>query len=194
MKPKLTIEQLLRWRLARAEAEAPPPPRATFLLELAQPSWEIWPACFQPLVERLSQIQISYGHALAGPRQPHPGPPVPALIVRAGEERETVASVLYLSVRQGRLRLRFLLDAASAQAQEQFEATFIANDSERPLFSTPAILCLDCEYRIDTELSEELSRSWKQLKATARMPFRLILRSGHHQEERDKNVQSIQQT
>jgi len=68
MKPKLTIEQLLRWRLALAEAEAPPPPRATFLLELAQ-------------------------------------------------------------------------------------------------------------HRADTELSEELSRHWKQLKVTDRLPFRLILRS-----------------
>ena len=179
MKPKLTIEQLLRWRLARAEAEAPPPPRAAFLLELAQPWWETWPTCFQALVERVSQIQTVYGHAMAQPRQPHPGHPVPALIVRAGEEIETVTRILYLSVRRGRLRLRFLLDAASAQAQEKFEATFVADHSERPLFSTSAILCLNCQYRIDTELSEELSRHWEQLKVTDRMPFRLILRSDH---------------
>jgi hypothetical protein len=31
-----SLEQLLRWRLAAAEAAAPPPPRAARLLELAR--------------------------------------------------------------------------------------------------------------------------------------------------------------
>jgi hypothetical protein len=177
MKSELNVQQLLRWRLARAEAEAPPAPCASHLLELARPWWETWPDRFQSLVERLGRIQIEYGHAMAEPPQTQRGHPVPALIVRAIEELETSARVLYMYIRDGRLRLRFQLDPASAQAQERFEASFVANDSERPLFSAAAQLSLDSEYCIDAELPEELSRGWAHLKVTDRMPFRLILRS-----------------
>jgi hypothetical protein len=177
MKPQMTIEQLLRWRLARAEAEAPRAPRGADLLELGRPWWETWPDRFQMLVERVGRIQIAYGHATAEPGQTHRGHPVPALIVRAVEELETSACVLYICARNGRLRLRFQLEAASAQGQDKFEVTFIADNSERPLFTAPAILSMDNEYRVDAELSEELARVWEQLKVTDRMPFRLILRS-----------------
>src|SRR5256885_6553362 len=177
MNPKITIEELLRWRAARAEAEAPPAPRAARLLELARPWWEIRPERFQSFVERLGRIHVAYGHAMAEPRQSHTGHPVPALIVRAIEELETSVRVLYLDVRDGRLRLRFQLDAATAQAQDCFEATFVGDRHERPLLSAPAILSVDSEYRIDTELSEDLAHGWEQLKVTDRMPFRLILRA-----------------
>jgi len=63
------------------------------------------------------------------------------------------------------------------QAQESFEVTFVSDKSERPLLSAPAKMSLDSEYRIDSELSEELAHGWGQLKVTDRMPFRLILRS-----------------
>ena len=177
MSTRIEIEELLRWRAARAEAEAPPAPRAARLLEMARPWWEIWPVRFQSFVERLGRIQVAYGHAMAEPRQSHSGHPVPALIVRAVEELETSVRVLYLNVRDGRLRLRFQLDAAIAQAQESFEVTFVAGQSTRPLLSASAILSADNEYRIDTELSEELAPGWEQLRVTDRMPFRLILRS-----------------
>ena len=177
MSTKIPIEELLRWRAAKAEAEAPPAPRAARLLEMARPWWEIWPVRFQSFVERLGRIQVAYGHAMAEPLQSHSGHPVPALIVRAVEELETSVRVLYLNVRDGRLRLRFQLDAATLQAQERFEVTFVSDKPERPLLSAAAILSLDSEYRIDTELSEELAHGWEQLKVTDRMPFRLILRS-----------------
>jgi len=177
MRTKIPIEELLRWRAARAEAEAPPAPRAARLLEMARPWWEIWPVRFQSFVERLGRIQVAYGHAMAEPLQSHSGHPVPALIVRAVEELETSVRVLYLNVRDGRLRLRFQLEAATMQAQERFEVTFVSDKPERPLLSAPAIFSLDGEYRIDTELSEELAHGWEQLKVTDRMPFRLILRS-----------------
>src|SRR5580765_7895823 len=106
MKTKLTIEELLRWRLARAEAEAPPAPRAARLLELARPWWEIWPEQFRILVERLGQVQVA-GHAMAERGQSRTAHPVPALIARAGEELQAFASVLYFSIGNGRLRLRF---------------------------------------------------------------------------------------
>jgi hypothetical protein len=177
MKAKLTVEQLLRWRLARAEAQAPRAPRGKRLLELARPWWETWPERFQLLVERVGRIQTAYGHAMAQTRQTRNGHPVPALIVRAAAELETSARILYLNVRNGRLRLRLQLDTGSARMQERFDATFVANNSERPLFSAPARVSLDSEYHVDAEISEELARAWEPLKVTDRMPFRLILHS-----------------
>jgi hypothetical protein len=178
MSNEISIEQLLRWRAARAEAEAPPAPRAARLLELARPWWEAWPERFQRLVERLGGIQIAYGHAMAEPVEARrSGYPVPTLIVRRAEELETSVCVLYLGVRDGRLRLRFQLEKAIAHVPETFEATFVAQEFTRPLFSAPASLSVDCEYRIDCELPEKLARDWKELKVTDRMPFRLILRS-----------------
>jgi hypothetical protein len=84
---------------------------------------------------------------------------------------------LYFSVRDGRLRLRFQLDAAHGQAQKSFDVTFINDKDHRPLLSAQAALSVDSEYRIDTEISEELAQDWEPLKVTDRMPFRLILRA-----------------
>ena len=61
--------------------------------------------------------------------------------------------------------------------QESFEATFVADESARPLLCAPAILSVESEYRIDAELPEELAQGWERLKVTDRLPFRLILRS-----------------
>jgi hypothetical protein len=176
MKSELAVEQLLRWRLARAEAEAPPAPRATHLLELARPWWERWPERFQLLVERVGRIQTAYGYAMAEPSRTRCGHPVAALVVRAAAELETSARVLYFNVRDGRLRLRFQLDATPRQAQE-FDVTFINDKDQRPLLCARATWSVDCEYRVDTEISEELARDWEPLKVTDRMPFRLILRA-----------------
>jgi len=177
MSNEISIEQLLRWRAARAEAEAPSAPRAARLLELARPWWESWPERFQLLVERLGTIQIAYGHAAEPVEARRSGYPVPTLIVRRAEELETSVCVLYLGVRDGRLRLRFQLEKAITHTPDTLEATFVANGFTRPLFSAPAVLSVDSEYRIDCELPEKLARDWKELKVTDRMPFRLILRS-----------------
>ena len=177
MKTEIPLEQLLRWRLERAEAEAPPAPRAAHLLELARPWWETWPEKFQPLVEQLGRIQIAYGHAMAEPSRGRSGHPVPALIVRGEEESDSSVRVLYLSVRDGKLRLRFQVENTSTPMEPTFEATFVSGTAARPLFSAAAMHSVDSEYRIDAELSAELARDWEQLKVTDRMPFRLILRS-----------------
>jgi hypothetical protein len=177
MKSELTVEELLRWRLARAEAEAPRAPRAAHLLALARPWWETWPERFQRLVERVSRIETAYGYAMAEPNRGRSGHPVATLVVRGCEEVETAARVLYFNIRDGRLRLRFQLDAPPGQAQETLEATFINDKDQRPVLSAQATLSVDCEYRIDSELSAELARTWETLKVTDRMPFRLILRA-----------------
>jgi hypothetical protein len=177
MKPELAVEQLLRWRLARAEAEAPRAPRGTHLLELARPWWETWPERFQWLVERVGRIQTSYGYAMADPNRTRCGHPVAALVVREVEELETCARVLYFNLRDGRLRFRFQLDTTTGPAPESFDVTFINEKDQRPLLSAQATLSVDSEYRMDTEISEELARDWEPLKVTDRMPFRLILRA-----------------
>jgi hypothetical protein len=176
MNTKLPIEELLCWRLARAEAEAPPAPPAARLLELARPWWEVWPDSFRSLVERLGQIQIAYGHAMAEPGQPRIAHSVPTLIVAEGEEIQAFARVLYFSVSGGRLRLRFQLDPAPGQLDPAFDATFIAAATAAPLFSSRATLSVGSEYRLDEELPEDIAAEWKQRKVTDRMPFRLILR------------------
>lgn len=174
MSHEFSVEELLRWRLARAEADAPPAPRAARLIELARPWWEIWPERFQAYVERLGRIQVAYAHAMAELARGRTGHPVPTLIADA--EVETAARVLYFSVRDGRLRLRFQLDVASEHAEQDYDVTFVSDPGDRPLLSANAVASVEHEYRLDADLSEELASSWEALKVTDRMPYRLILR------------------
>ena len=175
---KIPVEQLLRWRLSQAEAEAPPAPRAARLLELARPWWETWPERFQAAIERLTRIQLAYGHAMTEPQRSRSGHPVPALIIQEANELETSARVLYFNVRNGQLHLRFQLVAPPEHAEQDFEVTVVSDPAALPLFSANASKSVDNEYRLSAELSEKLAREWERLKVTDRMPFRLILRCG----------------
>jgi hypothetical protein len=176
MKTQISIEQLLRWRVALAETEAPPPPRAARLLELARPWWERYPRRFQSFLERVGKMEIAYGHAMAESRPACTVHPVPALIVRSEEQIEACAQVLYLSLRDGQLRLRFQLKGGPEPADPGFEITFVSNMPARPLFSALATRSVDNEYRLDTELPPEIIEEWRHLRVTDRMPFRFILR------------------
>jgi hypothetical protein len=173
MTPEISVGQLLRWRLAHSERAAPPPPRAARLLELVRPWWETWPDRFRAQVERLGRIEVAYAYAMTDSTRSRSGHPVPTLISHA-DELETFARVLYLAVRDGRLRLRFQLDAVPGKPEDAFEVTFIS-DSARPIFSAYATASMN-EYRVDAELSEELAAGWEALKVTDRMPFRFLLR------------------
>jgi hypothetical protein len=178
MNSDLEIEELLRWRLARAEAEAPPPPGAARLLELARPWWEVWPERFARLRQRLARVPVAYGHAATEPRSGGRGHPLPALVVGAEATVETTVRVLYLDVRRARLRLRFALETAIVPSPPTFEVTFIPEGRDEAPFSVPAALTMDREYRLDLELSEEAASRWEAFKVTHRLPYRLILRSG----------------
>lgn len=173
-----TIEQLLKWRSARAEAEAMPAPRASRLLELARPWWTTCPEQFQRFWARLGSIQVAYGHAMVKSPAPHDGGyPVPALILREGEtEVEASVHVLYLGTRDRRMSLRFLLKSFPEYTDSAFEVTFVSELSALPLFSAPALRSVDNEFRLDVELTDEIARDWKNLRVIDRMPFRLILR------------------
>jgi hypothetical protein len=178
MSSERDIEGLLRWRLARAEAAAPPPPRASHLVVLSRPWWETWPERFQAAAERLLAVpRVAYGHAMSTQQEGRTGHPVPALVIHVVEEFETSARVLYLSIRDGRLRLRFQLDAGPARTERMLEVTFLSDDEPAPLFSAHAESSIESEYRLDAELPPHLSRTWEHVKVTDRMPFRLILHS-----------------
>jgi hypothetical protein len=171
------VEQLLRWRLALAEAEAPPPPRAAELLALTRPWWERWPDRFRAQAERLRAMPLAYGYAMAGPpsQRGHAGYPVPVLLAQAGDV-EAYARVLYLVVRDGRLRLRFALADTPGMLEPAFDAAFVDDGSERPLCVGRAERSQGGEYRVDMDLPPDIAGSWAPLKVTDRMPFRLILR------------------
>jgi hypothetical protein len=105
----------------------------------------------------------------------HSGHPVPALISRDDGEMESPVRVLYVSVRDGKLRLRFQLDPVP-RVERGLEVTFISEEALQPILSAYASLSVDGEYRLDADLPEELAANWESLKVTDRMPFRFILR------------------
>ncbi len=176
MKTEMTVEQLLRWRLAQAEATAPPAPRAARLLELARPWWETWPAGFEALAAQLSSTHSAYGHAMTSAPGERASFPVPVVIATAQADYPASARVLFVSVGEGRLRLRFELSAGAAPEAATFDATFVGEGRSTPLFDATAVRSVGNEYRIEAELPSDLPASWMELKATDRMPFRLILR------------------
>ena len=176
MKTEVPIKELLRWRLAQAEAGAPPAPRAAKLLALVRPWWETWPEQLQLLVERLGKMEVAYGHAMASVPS-RCSYPVPAVLVLQGEELEATVRVLYLTVRSGQLRLRFQIEATAFEMESDFEVTFVSTGNSQQLFCATATQSLGNEYRVDADLPAELVESWKELKVTDRMPFALILRS-----------------
>jgi hypothetical protein len=176
MKRAMDIETLLQWRRERAEAEAPQAPSGVRLLKLLSPWWEVSPDRFASSVRRLASIQLSFGYAMSHVPQGHRGHPVAALISEGDEERESPARVLYLSVRDGRLRLRFQL-APIPRTDRLFEVTFVSEQPAlRPILAAYAALSGDGEYRVDVELPRELAAAWESLKVTDPMPFRFILR------------------
>ena len=178
MKSKITIEELVRWRLEHAKAEAPVAPRATRLLELARPWWERSPQKFQSAVAELGRIQFGESHTMTRSNQRRGPKPVPALIVRGNENLANFARIRYFRVRDGKLRLRFKLETDIMPGELTFEATFMADTAATPLFFAAATVSASAEYDVNTGLPADLGQNWRQLKVTGRMPFRLILRSG----------------
>ena len=176
MKKEFDIEQLLRWRLDRAESEAPAPPPALSLLRRARPWWEIAPERFAAAVRRLATVQVSYGYAMSAVHHGHGGHPVPAIISHEDQDVEAPARMLYVSVQGGRLRLRFELDPVP-RIERGYEVIFVSEDEMKAVLVAQATLSVDGEYRLDAELPDELAKNWETLKVTDRMPFRFIMRA-----------------
>jgi hypothetical protein len=171
----VSIEQLFRWRLARAEADAPPAPRGAELVELARPWWERWPERFRAQLARVRQMPVVYGYAMSVTEGGRRGHPVPTLLSLA-DDVETYTRVTYISVRDARLRMRFQLEGFSGMPHDAFDTTFVSDASEIPLCSALAVRSHADEYRVDIDLPDDLLRHWAELRVTDRMPFRMILR------------------
>src|SRR5262249_22725009 len=148
MRTEVTIEELLRWRLASAEADAPPRPPTPQLLKWAQPWWERYPKHFQNVLESLMKLPTLLGSPMDQVHQPDALSPVPTLIVRAGEQSHARVGVLHFNLRKERLHVRFFLDACGNPVEDGFEVTFVSNSSAKPLFSVEARRLAETEYRI----------------------------------------------
>lgn len=177
MNTKIAMTEILRWRLALAEAEAPPAPRAGRLLELARPWWEGCPEKFQAIARRLGALQMCYGHAMVDPGLAPISHLVPTLIVGEALERETSVQVLYLEVRESMLQLRFALDAAHRSSEPRFDCTFLAEENLRPLFSAVSECSVANEFWLEVSIPDSIARTWENIRVSDPMPFRLILRS-----------------
>ena len=169
------IERLLRWRLGRAEADAPPAPTAERLLELARPWWERWPERFRAQLMRLRHMPLAYGYAMSPSERDRRGHPVPTLIAGA-DDIETYTRVTYINVRDARFRMRFQVDGATIHPYQAFDAIFVSDSSENPLCAAVAVRSHADEYRVDVDLPDHLVRSWGALRVTDQMPFRMVLR------------------
>lgn len=173
------MERLLQWRLAAAESEAPLPPRAALLIELAQPWWETWPQRLRERIDRLQRMPATLGFAQETNAQPQRGHPV-ATLLALEDDVEAYAWVLYLSVRDGWLRLRFILQEPVPATPDSVEATLIADGETSAPFAGRATRAPNGEYRVDVELPAPLAEEWELLRAAERMPFRLVL-TPHHE-------------
>ncbi len=176
MSTKMTAQELLQWRLARAEAVAPPAPRAARLLELARPWWEKFPEKFQKIALELTTIQMGYGHAKVDLGAERCGHIVPILIVSPDRERAASVQILHFDLRGSMLRLRFEL-SQPVQPRETYEVTFFSTETKQPLFSVGAQRAVGSEYWLNVSLTDALSHAWRNVRVTDLMPFRLILRS-----------------
>ena len=176
MKHPIPLEDLLNWRTALAEAEAPPPPRAARMLELARPWWELRPEQFRALVQQFGTL-MGVGYAMDPGSSQRENHPVPAVITRTNVETTALADILYFSIQGRILRMRFHLRHAPELRQSPLEVTFVAPGSAEPLFFTEATLGRDGNYRIEYELRSDIADAWARLRVTERMPFRFILRA-----------------
>jgi hypothetical protein len=177
MTTKTTLAELLRWRLAQAEQEAPPAPRAARLLELARPWWETYPEKFSALAGQLASLRMGYGHAMVDAGAvPNLAPIVPALVIEMDTINESRVQLLYFDVTDSRLRMRFELEVVPASLAAGMEATFVAESDLRPLFTAVARAPMTNEYWLEAALPAGLGREWETLKVTGRMPFRLLFR------------------
>ncbi len=173
MSTEVSIEQLLRWRLARAQADAPPQPCVAQLLAWAQPWWERYPERFQYALQSLMALDRQVATEKSQSRYPGAVSPVPTLIVRANEQVHACLYIVDIELRDGQLHLRFALNADANLGEDRFKVTFIS--SSKPVLFAEATRLVNTEYRLDAEVPSELAEQWASFKPPDPTPFRWIL-------------------
>jgi hypothetical protein len=175
MTNKTPDESVLHWRLARAGLQAPPAPSSSRLIELLRPWWEVWPEKLASFCDQLAQMRVTIGHAAVSTYSGSVTVPVPTVFVDDRGQTGTVANIVYFSLRDQTLRLRFQVETTATDAESDLELTLISVADSRPLVSALASPVAVAEYRFEVELPSELVEQWASLKGSDRMPFALIL-------------------
>ena len=175
MRRDQSIESLLLWRSNEAELEAPVPPSAAELLGRSRPWWVRVPEDFQRYLERLSSAQQSFGYAQVDGASRRSAAAVPALFVHPDGESLASVTVTYLGVREGRIRLRFVVAPVVEEANADLTLTFIEVATGSPLLEADAEKAGEREYRLEADLPVGLVEGWSRLRVTDVMPFRLIV-------------------
>lgn len=174
MSVDLPLSELLRWRSQQAELEAPSPPRAAELLRRARPWWQRAPEDYRAAVERLLKAQQHLGYAQDSRGSVSGEAAVAALLIGGDGESTVSVRITYFSIREGGLRLRFLLEHEATAGD--LAVTFVDADSGAPLLEGVAEAAGGAEYRLEAVLPPGLEQEWERLRVTDPMPFRLILR------------------
>lgn len=175
MNAKTNFSKWLERQQSHAALDAPPAPRGFELLDRVRPWWERWPERFRALAEPLAAMEVHYGRAASGDDPKREGYPVPTVIVRTQAEDRGLARILYFSIADRRLRLRFQMGPDDAVPPENAEVTFVDAASSRPLFAVALEPASGGRFRVEAELTSELAEAWKAFKVTDRMPFHLII-------------------
>jgi hypothetical protein len=175
MKPKIPIEELLRWRFKVAKFEAPAPPSAAHLLELANGWWEKYPDEFQAFVAQLKKIQLREDPNIVKPRRRR-GHRIAALVVSGTSKSQGSVQVRHFRLGDGELNFSFEMENKISAIESSVEVTFISHPAARLLFCALATASADGKCSIKAKLPANLAQNWVHLKPADRMPFRLILR------------------
>jgi hypothetical protein len=168
-------DTLLHWRLAGAERTAPPPPSADRMLERLRPWWDVWPDRLVAVRQELANLQVIFGHAAVNTASGGMGVPVPTIFLDERGQTGSVARILFISLRDQTLRVRFQIDVMPEGEAGDLELTLVSDVPSLPLVNAEARAVAPNEYRVETELPLELARPWASLKGGDRMPFSLVL-------------------
>jgi hypothetical protein len=168
-------DTFLHWRLNRAELAAPPPPNSDLLIERLRPWWEAWPEKLAAMRGQLANLRVTYGHAAVAATPDRTHVPVPTIFVDDDGPTGTVAKLVFLSLRDRTLRIRFEIDGLPTDGASDLEITMIADLSPHSVVSAEASPVAPGEYRAEVDLPSELAEQWAELKVSDRMPFGLIL-------------------
>jgi hypothetical protein len=177
---EIDIDDVLRQLFKGAEAGAPPPPSAQWLLEQARPWWEKSLAQFRGAVRCANSVQCAQPVGLG--KEVGRGKPdsdtrqaqVPTVILESGRPAGTRAKVVRLEFVKTEMILRIELER-HLTAIETASITLVDLEG-KPMLETEAEPVSGGDLRLRVELPDELLEQWRHLRARDPLPFCLIIR------------------